>query len=100
MADAARVEVPALAGTAAAPKLKRALRLKDLTAFYVGTVLSVRWTAMAAAAGPSSLVVWIFAVLCFFIPLAGSVMELSSRYPREGGCMCGRGSRSGILRDS
>ena len=86
MADVARVEMAALGGAATAgPKLKRALRLKDLTAFYVGTVLSVRWTAMAAAAGPSSLVVWILAVLCFFIPLAGSVMELSSRYPREGG---------------
>ncbi|HEY1810287.1 MAG TPA: APC family permease [Acidobacteriaceae bacterium] len=65
--------------------LKRALRLRDLTAFYVATVLSVRWTAMAAAAGPGSLVVWVFAVLGFFLPLSASVMELSSRYPREGG---------------
>jgi amino acid transporter len=65
--------------------LKRALRLRDLTAFYVATVLSVRWTAMAAAAGPGSLVVWVFAVLGFFLPLSACVMELSSRYPREGG---------------
>lgn len=67
------------------PKLKRALRFRDLAAFYVATVLSVRWTAMAAAAGPGSLVVWVFAVLGFFLPLSASVMELSSRYPREGG---------------
>lgn len=40
---------------------------------------------MAAAAGPSILVVWIAAVTCFFVPLAASVMELSSRYPEEGG---------------
>ena len=31
------------------------------------------------------LVVWISALVGFFIPLAASVMELSSRYPQEGG---------------
>jgi glutamate:GABA antiporter len=53
--------------------------------FYVVSGLSVRWTATAAAAGPSVLVVWVAALVCFFIPLAASVMELSSRYPEEGG---------------
>jgi len=65
--------------------LRKALRFRDLAAFYVATVLSVRWTATAAAAGPGSLVVWIISVFGFFVPLAASVMELSSRYPREGG---------------
>jgi len=40
---------------------------------------------MAAAAGPSILVVWMAALTCFFVPLAASVAELSSRYPDEGG---------------
>jgi len=52
---------------------------------YVAIVLSIRWTAQAATAGPSILVVWVAALLFFFIPLAASVMELSSRYPEEGG---------------
>lgn len=65
--------------------LKRGIRFRDLVLFYVISGLSVRWTAMAAAAGPSILVIWIAALLCFFIPLAASVMELSSRYPQEGG---------------
>jgi hypothetical protein len=39
----------------------------------------------AANAGPSILIVWIAALFCFFIPLAASVMELSSRHPEEGG---------------
>ena len=65
--------------------LRKALRFRDLTAFYVATVLSVRWTASAAAAGPGSLAVWLVSVLGFLIPLAACVMELSSRYPREGG---------------
>ena len=70
---------------ASQPRLKRTLRFRDLAAFYVATGLSVRWVATAAAAGPSSVVVWVFALLGFFVPLAASVMELSSRYPQEGG---------------
>ena len=57
--------------------LKRGIRFRDLTLFYVAGSLSIRWAATAAAGGPSSLVIWIAALLCFFIPLAGSVMELS-----------------------
>jgi amino acid transporter len=67
------------------PALKRGIRFRDLVLFYVVVVLSVRWTAAAANAGPSILVVWVAALFCFFIPLAASVMELSSRYPEEGG---------------
>ena len=45
----------------------------------------MRWIATAAAAGPSSIVIWIGAWLVFYTPLALSVIELSSRYPSEGG---------------
>ena len=69
----------------ASPTLKRGIRFRDLVLFYVVSGLSIRWTATAAAAGPSILVVWIAALACFFIPLAASVMELSSRHPDEGG---------------
>ncbi len=69
----------------ATESLKRGIRFRDLTLFYVAGLLSIRWSASAAAAGPSSLIVWIAALFCFFIPLAASVMELSSRYPAEGG---------------
>ncbi len=67
------------------PALKRGIRFRDLTLFYVAGLLSIRWSATAASAGPSSLIVWILALVCFFVPLAASVMELSSRYPAEGG---------------
>lgn len=69
----------------AAPTLKRGIRFRDLVLFYVVSGLSVRWAAMAAAAGPSVLLIWVAAVACFFLPLAASVMELSSRHPEEGG---------------
>jgi len=68
-----------------APALKRGIRFRDLVLFYVVSGLSVRWAASAAAAGPSILVIWAAALLCFFLPLAASVMELSSRHPDEGG---------------
>ncbi len=68
-----------------APALKRGIRFRDLALFYVVVALNVRWTSTAAAAGPSILIIWLAALTCFFIPLAASVMELSSRHPEEGG---------------
>jgi len=70
---------------ASPPALKRGIRFCDLALFYVVVSFSIRWIATAAAAGPSILVVWVAALLCFFVPLAACVMELSSRYPQEGG---------------
>jgi amino acid transporter len=57
----------------------------DLFLFYVVTGISLRWIATAASGGPSAIVIWIGAWLCFYLPLALSVLELSSRYPQEGG---------------
>lgn len=68
-----------------APVLKRGIRFRDLALFFVVVALNVRWTSTAAAAGPSILIIWLAALTCFFIPLAASVMELSSRHPEEGG---------------
>ncbi|MGC2109135.1 MAG: APC family permease [Candidatus Korobacteraceae bacterium] len=67
------------------PQPKRALGLRDLVLFYVVTTLSLRWIAVAAAAGPSSIVIWLAGLALIFLPLALCVMELSSRYPEEGG---------------
>jgi glutamate:GABA antiporter len=58
---------------------------RDLVLFYVVTGISLRWIASAASIGPSSLVLWIGAWLFLYVPLALSVIELSSRYPAEGG---------------
>ena len=62
---------------AATPTLKRELGFVDLLLFYVVSALSVRWVATAAAAGPSTIVVWITAFVAFFLPLAACVLELS-----------------------
>ncbi|HVI80779.1 MAG TPA: APC family permease [Candidatus Acidoferrum sp.] len=64
---------------------RQVMGFRDLLLFYVITGISLRWIASAAAAGPSSIVVWVGAWFCFYTPLALSVLELSSRYPNEGG---------------
>jgi glutamate:GABA antiporter len=64
---------------------RRVLGFRDLVLFYVVTGISLRWIATAAAAGPSSILIWMGAWFCFYLPLALSVLELSSRYPNEGG---------------
>jgi amino acid transporter len=64
---------------------RQVMGFRDLVLFYVITGISLRWIASAAAAGPSSIVIWVGAWFCFYTPLALSVLELSSRYPNEGG---------------
>ncbi len=66
-------------------QLRRALGFRDLVLFYIVTTWSLRWIATAAAAGPSSLVLWVVAAAFLFVPLVFTVLELSSRYPDEGG---------------
>jgi len=64
---------------------KRGMRFFDLISFYLVTGISLRWIATAASAGPSSVFIWFGAWLTFYTPLALSVIELSSRYPQQGG---------------
>jgi len=59
---------------------------RDLLLFYLVTGFTVRWIGTAASAGPSAVVIWLIACLAFYIPLMFTVLELSSRYPSEGGC--------------
>lgn len=66
-------------------RLRRVLTFRDLFLFYMVTGFSLRWIATAAAAGPSALVIWVIAALGLFVPLVFTVLELSSRYPEEGG---------------
>ena len=64
---------------------RRALGFRDLIFFYIVTGISLRWIATAATVGASAVVIWLIAWCTFYLPLALSVMELSSRYPQEGG---------------
>jgi len=66
-------------------ELRRQLGSRDLILMYVAAILSPRWMAFAAAAGPASLSLWVAAGVFFFVPQALCVTALSSAFPREGG---------------
>jgi len=63
----------------------QSMGFRDLVLFYVVTGISLRWIATAAGHGPSSLIIWFLGFILLYVPLALSVIELSSRYPAEGG---------------
>lgn len=65
--------------------LKRVLTLRDLVLFNLVAVIGLRWLATSAKAGPAALVLWLLAALLFFIPQGLTVVELSRRFPEEGG---------------
>jgi len=57
----------------------------DVLLFNIAAVLGPRWIAAAAHNGTSSMSLWVLAAVLFFLPTALVVLELSTRYPHEGG---------------
>ena len=57
----------------------------DVLLFCIASVLGPRWIATAARNGQSSISLWILAAILFFVPTAFIVVELSTRFPEEGG---------------
>lgn len=66
-------------------ELSRVLNLRDLVLFHVVAIIGLRWLLTAAKTGPSSILLWLAAVLFFFIPQGLAVLELAARMPEEGG---------------
>src|SRR5579863_1764969 len=65
--------------------LERALKTRDIVLFNVAAIVGMRWIALAAANGPSSLLLWVLAALMFFVPQGFAVIALASALPEEGG---------------
>jgi glutamate:GABA antiporter len=65
--------------------LERALKTRDIVLFNVTAIVGMRWISLAAANGPSSLVLWLLAALTFFVPQGFAVIALASAIPEEGG---------------
>ncbi len=70
---------------AAAPHLRRVLGQWDLALLFVVAVANLNVVPVVAAGGPVTLWLWLAALLLFFWPQGIAVIELTSRYPGEGG---------------
>jgi amino acid transporter len=66
-------------------ELAKTLGLRDVVLFNVTAIVGLRWIAIAAAAGSTSITLWFAAMLLFFLPQGFAVMELTRRMPAEGG---------------
>ncbi|HYL26839.1 MAG TPA: APC family permease [Candidatus Nitrosotalea sp.] len=65
--------------------LRRTLSLPDVVLFFVVAGSNLQWVATAAAAGASSIPVWIIGGFAMFLPLSIAVVFLASQIPDEGG---------------
>ncbi|MFC1513693.1 APC family permease [candidate division KSB1 bacterium] len=66
-------------------KLSRTLGVRDIVLMNVTAIIGLRWISLAAASGNTSIILWLFALVFFFLPQAFAVIELTKRYPDEGG---------------
>lgn len=65
--------------------LRRVLTLRDVVLFNLVAIIGLRWLATSAKAGWAALVLWLLAALLFFVPQGLAVVDLTRRYPDEGG---------------
>ena len=66
-------------------KLKRELGFRDLTLLLLVALVGANVVPAVAVAGPIVLIIWILAAVLFLLPQAIAVIELSKRFPGEGG---------------
>lgn len=65
--------------------LRRQLWLRDLVLAQVLTVVGSAWVGIAAALGRAQTVVWLVALVSFYLPMAIAVFYLNRAMPLEGG---------------
>jgi amino acid transporter len=65
--------------------LKKELGVRDLTLTQILFIIGLTWIGVAGKLGPSHVVMWLLAVVLFFLPLAAVVIWLNQLMPLEGG---------------
>ncbi|HET7601598.1 MAG TPA: APC family permease [Gemmatimonadales bacterium] len=81
-AELARAEADVQAHSAS---LRKELRVRDLALTQILFIVGLTWIGVAGKLGPSHVVMWLLAVVLFFLPLSGVVIWLNERMPLEGG---------------
>jgi glutamate:GABA antiporter len=77
--------VPEIANEVSPQSLHRQLRLRDLVLAQVLCVVGSSWVGIAAGLGQAQALMWIAAMLTFYLPMALSVICLNREMPLEGG---------------
>lgn len=85
VADPVGAGVSCESAPAAPHGLKRQLALRDLVLTQILCVVGSSWVGVAAGLGKAQSLVWVLAMLLFYLPMAASVIELNRRMPLEGG---------------
>lgn len=65
--------------------LRRQLNLRDLVLTQILCVVGSSWVGVAAGLGRAQTVMWVLAMLVFYLPMAASVIALNREMPLEGG---------------
>lgn len=65
--------------------LHRPLSLRDLVLAQILCVVGSSWVGVAAGLGQAQAVLWVSAMLVFYVPMAAAVVCLNRRMPLEGG---------------
>lgn len=66
-------------------RLRKDLGLSDLTLTQVLFVVGLPWVGVAAKQGSAHVVLWLAAIVFFYLPSAAVVIHLNRRMPLEGG---------------
>jgi len=66
-------------------QLTRQLGLRDLVLSQVLCVVGTMWVGVAAGLGKAQTLMWLGAMVVFYLPMAGSVIALNRAMPLEGG---------------
>src|SRR5438552_8455655 len=65
--------------------LKKELGVRDLALTQILFIIGLTWIGVAGKLGPSHVVLWLTAVVLFYLPLTAVVIWLNQLMPLEGG---------------
>ena len=80
--DLARAEAAVEAHSAS---LKKELGVRDLALTQILFIIGLTWIGVAGKLGPSHVVMWLLAIVLFYLPMAAVVIYLNQLMPLEGG---------------
>ncbi|MGH7592686.1 MAG: APC family permease [Gemmatimonadales bacterium] len=65
--------------------LKKELGVRDLALTQILFIIGLTWIGVAGKLGPSHVVMWLLAIVLFYLPMAAVVIYLNQLMPLEGG---------------